>query len=76
MYILYGQPFEIGRTEEPEPVALFSTEDKVIDYIEKSYLANPTARKRFKQNSMLGGYASAYFEDYVEDELPIDPTMD
>lgn len=76
MYILYGQPYEIGRSEEPEPVALFSTIDKVNDYIEQSYLANPTARRRFKQKSKLSGFASAFFEDYIEDELPIDPTMD
>ena len=75
MYALIGSMRMAGHEDEERILALFSTKEKAQEYVKKATLKNPTWKKKYRSNTLLGNYDHADIEEYEEPDYLIDPEI-
>jgi len=73
MYAMYGYIRMAGREDEETLIALFTSYEKAREYEKRARLKNPSWKKKYRSNTMLGNYHQVDIEEYEEPDVPVDP---
>jgi hypothetical protein len=77
IYVLYGViVIGYGSKDAVVPLAYFSSRKRAASYIKKATLKRPQNMRKFKTNSILRGYDSAFIEPKPDPIIvPLDPEI-